>query len=91
MWYVYILRCKDETLYTGITNDLTARIQAHNAGTGAKYTRGRGPVSLVYTETYPSHPEALRRDYAIKQLSKQQKLSLIQGSTSSTDTPTQNL
>ena len=77
MWYVYILQCRDKTLYTGITNDLTARIQAHNAGTGAKYTRGRGPVTLLYRETLLTHGEALRREYAIKQLSRQQKLELI--------------
>ena len=77
MWYVYMLRCSDRTLYTGITNDLSARIRAHNAGTGAKYTRGRGPVELVYTEELPTHGEALRREYAIKQLKKEQKLALI--------------
>lgn len=77
MWYVYMLRCSDRTLYTGITNDLSARIRAHNAGTGAKYTRGRGPVELVYTEELPSHGDALRREYAIKQLKKEQKLALI--------------
>ena len=77
MWYVYMLRCSDRTLYTGITNALSARIRAHNAGTGAKYTRGRGPVELVYSEELPSHGEALRREYAIKQLKKEQKLALI--------------
>lgn len=77
MWYVYMLRCSDRTLYTGITNDLSARIRAHNAGTGAKYTRGRGPVELVYSEELPSHGDALRREYAIKQLKKEQKLALI--------------
>lgn len=77
MWYVYMLRCSDETLYTGITNDLSARIRAHNAGTGAKYTRGRGPVELVYSEELPTHGEALRREYTIKQLKKEQKLALI--------------
>ena len=77
MWYVYMLRCSDRTLYTGITNDLSARIRAHNAGTGAKYTRGRGPVELVYSEELPSQGEALRREYAIKQLKKEQKLALI--------------
>lgn len=84
MWYVYMLRCSDETLYTGITNDLSARIRAHNAGTGAKYTRGRGPVELVYSEELPSHGEALRREYAIKQLKKEQKLSLIMQQKSNT-------
>ena len=77
MWYVYMLRCSDRTLNTGITNDLSARIRAHNAGTGAKYTRGRGPVELVYSEELPSHGDALRREYAIKQLKKEQKLALI--------------
>ena len=77
MWYVYMLRCSDRTLYTGITNDLSARIRAHNAGTGAKYIRGRGPVELVYSEELPSHGDALRREYAIKQLKKEQKLALI--------------
>ena len=77
MWYVYMLRCSDRTLYTGITNDLSARIRAHNAGTGAKYTRGRGPVELVYTEELPTHGEALRREYTIKQLKKELKLALI--------------
>ena len=77
MWYVYMLRCSDRTLYTGITNDLSARIRAHNAGTGAKYTRGRGPVELVYSEELPSHGDALRREYAIKQLKTEQKLALI--------------
>ena len=77
MWYVYMLRCSDRTLYTGSTNALSARIRAHNAGTGAKYTRGRGPVELVYSEELPSHGDALRREYAIKQLKKEQKLALI--------------
>ena len=77
MWYVYMLRCSDRTLYTGITNDLSARIRAHNAGIGAKYTRGRGPVELVYSEELPSHGDALRREYAIKQLKTEQKLALI--------------
>lgn len=84
MWYVYMLRCSDRTLYTGITNDLSARIRAHNAGTGAKYTRGRGPVELVYSEELPSHGDALRREYAIKQLKKEQKLSLIMQQKSNT-------
>lgn len=86
MWYVYILQCKDQTLYTGITNDLPARIRAHNSGTGAKYTRGRGPVTLLYSEALPSHAEALRREYAIKQLSRQQKLHMIQRLSGNTPT-----
>ena len=75
-WIVYILRCKDDTLYTGITNDLQSRIAAHNAGKGAKYTRGRGPVVLVYQERCETYSQALRREYAIKQMSRTDKLSL---------------
>ncbi len=75
-WFVYILRCNDETLYTGITNDLQARIAMHNAGKGAKYTRGRGPVTPVYQEKCESYSHALRREYEIKQMSRKEKLSL---------------
>ena len=78
MYWVYILRCRDGTLYTGITDDLDRRIQAHNAGTGAKYTRGRGPVELVYREEQPDRSAALRRDWAIKRLTRPEKLALIQ-------------
>ena len=80
MYWVYILRCRDDTLYTGITDDLDRRIQAHNAGTGAKYTRGRGPVELVYREEQPDRSAALRRERAIKRLTRKQKLELIQNS-----------
>lgn len=75
-WIVYILRCKDDTLYTGITDHLEKRIKMHNAGVGAKYTRGRGPVSLFYWETHPDKSSALRREYAIKQLTREEKLKL---------------
>lgn len=75
-WIVYILRCNDDTLYTGITNDLQARVLMHNTGKGAKYTRGRGPVTLVYQEKCESHSHALRREYEIKQMSRREKLSL---------------
>lgn len=78
MWYVYILRCVDGTLYTGITTDLAQRLQTHNAGTGAKYTRSRLPVEMVYSESLPSHSEALKREYTIKQLTRAQKLHLIE-------------
>ena len=74
-WYVYILRCRDDTLYTGITDDLNRRLEAHNAGKGAKYTRGRGPVKLCYSEE--SYSAALKREYAIKQLSRADKLALM--------------
>jgi len=75
-FYVYILRCADDTLYTGWTTDLEARVQAHNAGTGAKYTRGRVPVKVVYSEEHPSKVAATQREWAIKQLSRQEKLAL---------------
>ena len=77
-WYVYILRCKDDTLYTGITDNLEKRIKMHNLGTGAKYTRGRGPVELRYSETLPDKSSALRREHEIKKLSRYEKLKLIE-------------
>ena len=75
---VYILRCADGTLYTGCTNDLSRRLAAHNAGKGAKYTRSRRPVELVYREEVPDKSAALRREAAIKGLSRGEKLALIQ-------------
>lgn len=77
MWYVYVLRCGDGTLYTGTTDDVARRLVAHRAGKGAKYTRGRGPLELLYTEQCPDRSAALRREYAIKQLSREEKLYLI--------------
>ena len=77
MNYTYIVQCSDGTYYTGWTNDLEKRIKSHNAGTGAKYTRPRLPVTLVYYETFATKQEAMRREYAIKQLNRQQKDSLI--------------
>jgi len=76
-YYVYILRCADNTLYTGWTTDLKARINAHNAGTGAKYTRGRGPVEMVYREELPDKSAAMQREWAIKKLTRREKLALI--------------
>ena len=76
-YYVYIVRCKDGALYTGTTPDLGKRLRRHHAGTGAKYTRGRGPLVLVYSVEYKDRSEALRREYAIKQLSRAEKLRLI--------------
>lgn len=76
-WCVYILRCRDNSLYTGITNDLQARLSAHNAGTGAKYTRSRKPVELVYREPAADYPTALRREAAIKKLNREEKLKMI--------------
>ena len=78
MYFVYLLRCGDGTLYTGCTNDLRRRLAVHNAGKGGKYTRSRLPVSLVYWESLPDKSSALRRESAIKRLSRAQKLSLIQ-------------
>jgi putative endonuclease len=75
--YVYIVQCADATYYTGWTNDLKKRIEAHNAGKGAKYTKSRRPVQLVYYETYATKSEAMAREYAIKQLSRQEKAQLI--------------
>ena len=76
-WVLYILECKDGTLYTGITDDLERRLAAHRTGKGAKYTRGRGPLTLRYTEICEDHSHALRREYAVKQLKRAEKLALI--------------
>ncbi len=76
-WSVYILRCADGTLYTGIAPDVEKRLQKHNEGKGAKYTRGRTPVELVYQEEWPDRAQASRREYQIKQLSRAEKLSFI--------------
>ncbi len=75
--YTYILRCADNTLYCGWTNDLTARLAAHNSGRGAKYTRGRGPVTLAYSELFQTQGEAMRRETAIKRLSRAEKEALL--------------
>ena len=76
-YFVYILRCGDDTLYTGITTDLKRRVEEHNSGKGAKYTRGRGPVTPVYWEKQPDKGAALRRELVIKAMSRTQKLELI--------------
>lgn len=76
--FVYMLRCKDGSLYTGWTNDLEHRLVIHNSGRGAKYTRGRGPLELVYSEELPDKEAALRRECAIKKLRREQKLALLQ-------------
>ena len=76
-YIVYILRCADGSLYTGITNDLERRVAVHNSGKGAKYTRSRLPVEPVYWETAPDKPTALRMEFAIKRLSREEKLRLI--------------
>lgn len=76
--FVYMLRCKDGSLYTGWTNDLEHRLAMHSSGRGAKYTRGRGPLKLVYSEELPDKEAALRRECAIKKLRREQKLALLQ-------------
>lgn len=76
-WTVYILRCADGSLYTGITTDLTRRVKAHDAGKGARYTQGRGPFQLVHQEFYENRAEATKRELSIKSLSRSQKLELI--------------
>ncbi len=75
--YVYILECADGSLYTGWTNDLGQRIRAHNSGAGAKYTRSRRPVTLVYAAPFPTKEEAMREEWRIKQLTRNEKLILI--------------
>ena len=77
-WYLYILRCGDGTLYTGITTDVEKRFAQHCSGKGAKYTRGRGPLELVYREECGDHSQALKREWEIKKLSRQEKMRLIQ-------------
>ena len=78
LWYLYMVECRDGTLYTGITDDVARRIAMHNSGKGAKSTRGRGPVVLRYQEICGTFSEALRREIQIKKLSRQEKFSLIQ-------------
>ncbi len=77
-YWVYMLRCGDGTLYTGSTDDVERRLETHRQGKGAKYTRGRGPLELVYREECLDRSAALRREAAIKRLSREEKLSLIQ-------------
>lgn len=76
-WYVYILRCGDGTLYTGVTDHVEKRLSVHRSGKGAKYTRGRGPLELVFTEELPDKSAALKREAAIKKLSRSEKLEMI--------------
>ena len=76
-WYVYILECSDKTLYTGYTNNLNKRLEKHNSGKGAKYTRPRLPVALYHFEIFPTRSDAMKREYAIKQMTRKEKLALI--------------
>ena len=77
VWFVYLLRCGDGSLYCGITDDVSRRLEAHAAGKGAKYTRSRLPLELAYREEVPDRSAALRREAAIKKMTRQEKLSLI--------------
>ena len=81
MNYTYILWCKDGSLYTGWTNDLEKRISDHNAGKGAKYTKCRRPVELAYFESFQTKAEAMKREYAIKQLTREEKINIIRSNT----------
>ena len=76
-WFVYILRCKDDTLYCGITPDLEKRLEQHRSGKGAKYTRGRQPLELVYREECEDHSAALKLEYEIKKMQRDAKMRLI--------------
>lgn len=76
-WKLYILRCGDGSLYTGITTDVEKRLEAHRSGKGAKYTRGRGPLEVVYREDCGDHSAALKREWAVKQLPREEKQRLI--------------
>lgn len=78
-WFVYIVRCRDGSLYTGISTDVEARVATHNAGTGARYTRTRRPVSLLWVERKRNRSYALRREAAIKSLPRDKKMRLLGG------------
>ena len=77
IWHLYILRCKDNTLYTGITTNVKKRLQQHRSGKGAKYTRGRAPLELVYQQVCKDHTEALKREAFVKKLTRKDKEALI--------------
>lgn len=77
MNYVYIIKCNDDSLYTGWTNDLEKRFKTHQKGKGAKYTRGRGPLKLVYFEEHETKVQAMKREYEIKKMSRAKKIKLI--------------
>ncbi len=78
VYYIYIVLCRDGTLYIGYTDDLVRRLKAHNSGRGAKYTRSRLPVKLLYWEKYADKSTAMRREYALKQWTRAEKLALLQ-------------
>ena len=82
MWYFYIVKCSDKSLYSGITTDLKVRVLKHNDGSASKYTRSRRPVKLVYHESYATKSEALKREAQVKRWTRSKKLSLIDGNKS---------
>lgn len=90
MNYTYIVQCADGTYYTGWTNNLENRIRTHNSGKGSKYTRARLPVKLVYYETHATKSEAMKREYAIKQLSRREKQELISKGVNCNESRTQD-
>ncbi len=77
MFYVYVVKCKDNSLYTGYTNDIEKRLEKHNHGTGAKYTRGRRPVKLFFCQSYKTKSDALKAEAKIKKLDKKEKIKMI--------------
>lgn len=79
MHYVYVIKCADGTLYTGYTTDVERRVEEHNAGEGAKYTRGRTPVTVVHTEEFGERGEAMSREATIKDMSREEKETLVDG------------
>ncbi len=85
--YTYVLLCADGSFYTGWTNDLDKRLAAHNNGTGGKYTRSRRPVKLLYFEQFSTREEAMRREYEIKHMSREQKKKLVYGNREKSDSP----
>jgi putative endonuclease len=87
IWYIYIVRCADETLYCGVAKDLEARIATHNAGKGARYTRSRRPVELVYRKRCRDQSSAQRLEFDIKQLTRAEKLALIRQRATGPRTP----
>jgi predicted GIY-YIG superfamily endonuclease len=89
-WFVYILRCRDGTLYTGITKDVARRFRQHNAGTASKYTRSRLPVRLAHQEVHPDQSTALKRELAIKAMTRRDKLALIRHPLQTDDFGSQN-
>lgn len=86
-WHVYIVRCSDDSLYTGCTNDLRKRVEAHNAGKGARYTRSRGPVKVVWSVRVKDRSAALSREWKVKQLTRAQKLALTRKKKKATPSP----